>query len=670
MEKNNSQNDFIHFINSLPIDKQLKEDMTDPSMLRGHVLYANLVHYLLPLYPGIKIEEARKLSLSGYLYFRFLLLIDSYIDTTTAVEKNADNRALLKLAVAFEFHEESIKGLSQLLGNNNKFWTYFQKVKNQYYHTVLLEKTLSKTRPPFTEETFLSLAAGKSAICNATIYALESLGQTDIHTNVLLECLRHIHIGLQYQDDIDDFKKDINEQQWTYPQHLVHVYIRENNITLSDTTQLHKYLYISGIASSLMDKAVYHLEKSIEITKSLQLAELSTLLEKRKSIFTTYQHEISLLLEKTVMKMQKENLFIENQTIPTAIEQGVAYLTANMNENKGWSDFLTSAGFGRSWITAYIGLQLAEHEFCGNILKAALDELNNRAANAFNDEMIIDGDSTTFMIGFQKKIKNSVQDEQWREWLTFMNQDGGCVTYRMCDGRSLIDKLQLEGISVDGWTTDKFCVTAAAAYVLSFVGESEVIYDKSCEYLINNVSPNGSWSSYWWTSDIYATSFSIMALSARIKFRHHAEKAVTWLVKRQRADGYWVSDIDNSPASPFYTALSLKALMLFDHEANRKNILKGVTWLLRNQITDGSWMSSKSLRIPATDIDDPKKIKNWRVSSFGVNCVVDDHNRVFTTATVVNTLALFSKLFTSDIDLIFQYEADTEKPLNRVGDYT
>ncbi len=53
---------------------------------------------------------------------------------------------------------------------------------------------------------------------------------------------------------------------------------------------------------------------------------------------------------------------------------------------------------------------------------------------------------------------------------------------------------------------------------------------------------------------------------------------------------------------------------------------------------DGSWQSQRILRIPAPDVHEPNQVTKWRKSAFGVNTLTDDHNRIFTTATVINAL--------------------------------
>lgn len=85
--------------------------------------------------------------------------------------------------------------------------------------------------------------------------------------------------------------------------------------------------------------------------------------------------------------------------------------------------------------------------------------------------------------------------------------------------------------------------------------------------------------------------------------------------------------------------MALKALIIFDKDRFVYQIEKGISWLLSHQTLDGSWQTNRILQIPATNIEDPKEVKTWRNSSFGVNCLSDDFNRNFTTSTVINCLA-------------------------------
>jgi hypothetical protein len=133
-----------------------------------------------------------------------------------------------------------------------------------------------------------------------------------------------------------------------------------------------------------------------------------------------------------------------------------------------------------------------------------------------------------------------------------------------------------------------------------------------------------------------------MALANITEQKTTCENACKWLLTQQQPDGSWLNPPSAKP-NAFYSALALNSLLAFDKTLHKSAIKKGVNWLQNNQTTDGSWQTDRILQIPATDVEKPQSVKNWRNSSFGVNCITDDHNRVFTTSTVLNFLATYQK---------------------------
>lgn len=85
----------------------------------------------------------------------------------------------------------------------------------------------------------------------------------------------------------------------------------------------------------------------------------------------------------------------------------------------------------------------------------------------------------------------------------------------------------------------------------------------------------------------------------------------------------------------------LKALLSSDLNKYRSIGDAGIAWLLSQQFKDGSWRGDHILQIPHTHIHEPGEITEWKLGSFGTGITVDDHNRIFTTVTVLNLLALF-----------------------------
>lgn len=624
---------FYHnYIGTLSIPTAEKEALLDPKMLSEHHLYLHLISYLAPAFPQISAAQLESLSLSSYLYFRFLLSFDQLIDTS--------HFSLGEMRLSFEFYEKALRGLAALYPEGSPFWEQFSTLKSRYFNSVISEKKGSHKKEEMTPALFQEIAIGKSAMSLAAVDSLYCLAGSTSRRDELIDCISQLHIGLQYMDDIDDFKLDFKEGQWTYPMSLTQMYLKQNGIVTQDPALLHTYLYVSGIAQKNLGLAIEHFEKSALIASSAGLSSFASFLEKQISSCQSHLQEVDDLFLKTEIKSQKSFSILKYNSLDSSIEDALGYLAKNIEDSTEWTDFMTSAGQSTTWTSAYIGMQLAEIDNSNPLLKPVLQKVISISSNAFNGAMIQDGDSSSFLVGFQQKMGYTTNLKQ-RDWLAFMNADGGWVTYR--DPTTLRKKLDLPAsVSVEGWTNSHACVSAAAAYVLAGIPSLRLDFEISCLHLASLLEYKTHWSSYWWTSDVYATSFAIQALAHHPELKSRCETPVLWLANEQETSGFWSNPATQEP-SAFYTALAIKALHAYDAKAFDKSIIKGVDWLLKNQMTDGSWLTTRILRIPATDVLDPSTVKRWRKSSFGVNCIVDDHNRLFTTSTVLNTLHQLTK---------------------------
>ncbi|CAN1576761.1 hypothetical protein MCERE19_04011 [Spirosomataceae bacterium] len=199
---------------------------------------------------------------------------------------------------------------------------------------------------------------------------------------------------------------------------------------------------------------------------------------------------------------------------------------------------MTSMGMGKAWITNYVAFQLAEIDADMPILSSIRTEILDKTEKyiSYNADIIQDGDSTNFLIGFLQEM-NVVSPELENSWYKFMDSEsGGWKTY--LDGTKLRELLELENdISVDGWLSPKICVSAVSAYMLSKKRDTSE-FDKTCKYLLKNKAAS-HWDSYWWSSPIYATAFSVMALSKSEEYYSACADAANWLANLQEKEGFW-----------------------------------------------------------------------------------------------------------------------------------
>jgi hypothetical protein len=633
------------FIESLDLNRQLKDELANQHLLQQHTLYLQLARFLAPAFPIIDSSILDALSGHSYLYFRFLIGLDGLLDK----QGGSTSQTTQRLFAYISLHEQAVRGLAQLFPAGDDFWDSFATCKQEYASANLLEKQASAHGKAYTQESFERIAAGKSAVCYTMVYALRSLGKDAGPVSELRQCLEHLHVGMQYLDDVEDFKQDWEQGQLTYTHSLLVEYLSARGLVATEleVQQLHRHLYTSGVAQHLLELGSGHYRRSVDIANALGLKDFADYLKGQLRKCTSYQQDIEWLLLKTKLKAGKSSVLAHAERVEpspsllrNSITASISYLRRSCDADGCWTDFMTSAGQSKLWVTAYAGLQLAETK---RGLQLAHDAFNASfyLPASYNESILQDGDSTNFAMGLRRKVWGEADASQLETWLAFMDADGGWVTYR--DEAQLRKRLELpQHVSVADWMTSKACVTAAAAYVLKMYKELATEYQLTCSYLLTHQHVDGYWESYWWTSPIYATAFAILALGTSPAHAASKARALGWLAAQQMASGAWGTTSAAAQGSAFFTALAIKALLSETGTSYSNSAERGASWLLSNQTTDGSWLTSRILRIPATNVAQPQTVRHWRNSSFGVNVLVDDHNRIFTTSTVLNALSAYS----------------------------
>jgi hypothetical protein len=162
------------------------------------------------------------------------------------------------------------------------------------------------------------------------------------------------------------------------------------------------------------------------------------------------------------------------------------------------------------------------------------------------------------------------------------------------------------------------CVTAAVAL-------SPRYRARTVEFLRATQLIDGSWPSYWWCDDAYATALAARALRAQgdTGDRRRLGRAVAWA-------GAHLSDNDGSAFATAYCVDLVREVP----EAR----VAAVARLLECQRSDGSWPPSARLRVPYPDTVDPGLQRDWVPGGRIEGSVVLDDQAIFTTATALAAL--------------------------------
>lgn len=328
-------------------------------------------------------------------------------------------------------------------------------------------------------------------------------------------------------------------------------------------------------------------------------------------------------------------------SVNSSVDAAIRFLCNARHPDGWWSDFRLAPGCSDEWVTGYTGTALAS-QAVPQALTAAQEAwrwLSTRCQPSgcwgYNSLTPRDADSTAWAL----QLADATGCGDWeqalsgREFLaTHVRMGGGIATYAT-DGPIRGFIRASEEMSFDGWCEPQNCVTAAAASLPD-------VRAGACEFLRQRQSEDGSWKSYWWCEDEYATAQAAEALANVLQpeDRERVGRAVRWALSRISADGSVPSTVRPS-GSPFATAWIVRILVLGgDTETVREPLERAVCWLLQQQNPDGSWPPSAGLRVPPPNITASENYQNWVLNGLIEGAISLDQHGIFTTATVLQAL--------------------------------
>lgn len=634
--------DFGKELHSIELNDALEKELLDKAFSKlSFYTYIPYELYRVLHLTDVGQDTITKLAVASYTYFSFVLFLDKIRDGQLDVlPQEKSLRYIYSQNYIFKVHEYVFKTLAHLYPADSGFWREFDKLK-----TTFLNAEDNKA----TESNLLNLLLRKSSLSEAYIFAFKYLmSDKDKNCNALQilnkfsEAMNNFHVAFQLYDDYNDLKEDIAHGQLNY-------YLfkgRELRKVFPDNEKFIKALYVSDVISDGLDIAKKYALQAESEFRALGMDIHANWSKSLSGKILNKAHYIYVLLLKTQqIAANSREVIHDNSTINKELELSLDFLKSQL-EDDSWEDFLTNAGFGRNWVTGYILTQMVGNIQKPEFLQKVFDRLL-RSGGRYNEYIVEDADSMNFLIKSMSLFGMKPSKEIIRKWCNFRKPNGGFSTYYKNDIKHAMNLD--DSANFIGWFMPQKCVTAVACWAAAAhreMPEVQTIYETAKQFLLSNQNPEGSWSSYWWTSDIYATAFSIMALLDDPDVERSAiDHALQYIIKTQQPEGgFWESYHE---PSTFFTAIAINALIQLHIQKKygdlSQYINNGITWLRKNQYDDGSWKTARILRLPFPDELNPANIKDWRRTSFGLNCLVDDHKRVFTTATIYNTLGNYAK---------------------------
>ena len=318
-----------------------------------------------------------------------------------------------------------------------------------------------------------------------------------------------------------------------------------------------------------------------------------------------------------------------------------------------WQDFQTLAGPSDEWVSGYIIYALTElRHYDRDCLSASRNLLGRQRRNggwAYGLDVPADCDSTAWVLLGLQTLANWRQSAIERGvWYLKAHQDktnGGFSTYIPDD--AIAEYIEVDEEQTLGWLQPQPSVTAAAIQALLVHGEptDSVVISAAARYLQAQQSDHRLWRSYWWTDYGYVTYHSLKALLfARALEPSAAEESAQIIRSRQLRNGAWSEGGGRDDV--FLTANNVLTLLLVPHALNIAAARHAVGWLVDRQEPNGNWLSAPILRIPPPFAMNTENVARWRANELGTGVVVADQNTLFTTATALRAMHIFSEITT------------------------
>lgn len=422
---------------------------------------------------------------------------------------------------------------------------------------------------------------------------------------------------------------------------------------LENPEKLHKLMHIKGIASVLLKKSVTCFNEAIEIITIVNCPYWKQVIDLKKKEVQGVLQNVDFYLESLKIKtrLSSKKIVVNDNCkidISHSISLGINFIAREQENNGSWKDTPVNTWLSGYWTTGYVlnAISHLEERITEKInLSKAIAYLNQKETPGwpYIEGWVEDADSTNFaLLGLI--ANNQVVSNEIKELLTYQNEDGGFTTYK--SPSVLLKFLNDPKIKdVSGWVQSHPCVSAGTLLVLSKTEGFDNEKNKLINYLLQNISENKLWNSYWWTSEIYSTALIIEAsLTINDKSLNIAvQNALPSLINLQQANGLF-ADAFNAEHI-FYSALVLNALcsskVIFIQYKNQ--IVQLINAIINKQNEDGSWDSSYALRVPASGFLTPTEINQWRKNDLGQNIIIEDIHRIITTSTVLAALLRYEK---------------------------
>jgi hypothetical protein len=154
----------------------------------------------------------RSIIIAELCYSESILIYDSLLDNSKRL--SSLQRKSIQL-VANVFLVEGTSILKKIFAPNSYFWILHNHFMVEYWNVIAWEKAYCSKRRRWSDRE-IELLGKKLSFLKVTAAAFACLANDTTQLKIVERLLEQFHIGMQMIDDIDDWKEDISENNYTY----------------------------------------------------------------------------------------------------------------------------------------------------------------------------------------------------------------------------------------------------------------------------------------------------------------------------------------------------------------------------------------------------------------------------------------------------------------------
>jgi squalene cyclase len=270
-----------------------------------------------------------------------------------------------------------------------------------------------------------------------------------------------------------------------------------------------------------------------------------------------------------------------DKEVLSAIGRAEAYLLGRQAPDDCWRDYWLKPGMSEDWVTASCGFALASSPRNGRSAEAlglaanALWTARRAGGWGYNRDAVPDVDSSAWVLRFLNALNWGALSQAAVCLLPHIDSTGRAHTF-----------LPPEEAGSWGWAHAD--VTPMVGLALAELRLSSSLIAQIRKAVLEDQSSVGTWQSFWWASDAYATAYSLQLLA-------HTGGVPVQTANRARR---WLRD-QGAPGHTVDAAYFLIIARILDEPSDLS-----LDALLQME-ADGSWPPSPILLAP--DKDHPEK---------------------------------------------------------------